>query len=242
MPPGTPGAGTPIFSGPATPKPTPNPLQRKSNLTVNPALAPCKLNTVKLSFKNCLTKDLALLPMQGGDLTGLVDNKYEVVGTTTAPSMFTLAMPDLPQVFVPLPPGLPAHQAILQIREGLLAEGYDVMIVPPDDPTGGAMKIVTTPLGETIEGVDAIGAPDSGLESFFELTFVPPIPIGCPADLDGNGVVNGFDLGILLGQWTGASFYVPCPPFKPADLNEDCRINGFDLAILLGAWGPCPPV
>jgi hypothetical protein len=61
----------------------------------------------------------------------------------------------------------------------------------------------------------------------------------CPADLDGNGIINGFDLAILLGQWTGAGAYAPCPPHKNADLNGDCKINGFDLAILLGLWGPC---
>jgi hypothetical protein len=61
----------------------------------------------------------------------------------------------------------------------------------------------------------------------------------CPADLDCNDVVNGLDLAILLGQWTGAGMYSPCPPFEPADLNQDCRINGLDLALLLGAWGPC---
>jgi hypothetical protein len=232
--------GTPVFSGPATPKPTPNPLQRKSNLTVNPDLEPCKLNTVKLSFSGCLTKDLALLPMTGGDLTGLVDNKYEVVGMTTAASLFTLAMPDLPQVFIPLPPGIPAQIAALQIRDGLQGAGYQVQIVPPDDPMGGALTIALDPLGRTVEGVDAIGAPDSGLENFFELTFTPPVQVGCEADLNGDEVVNGFDLALLLGVWTGPFLYAPCPPFQPADLVEDCRVNGLDLATLLAGWGPCP--
>jgi hypothetical protein len=58
-----------------------------------------------------------------------------------------------------------------------------------------------------------------------------------PADLDGDGDVDGFDLALLLGQWTGAATYVPCLPTLPPDLNGDCRINGFDLAILLGKWG-----
>ena len=64
----------------------------------------------------------------------------------------------------------------------------------------------------------------------------------CPADLSGDGVVEAFDLGILLGGWG------PCPePCKegdpedtcPADLSGDCVVEAFDLAILLGAWGPC---
>jgi hypothetical protein len=59
-----------------------------------------------------------------------------------------------------------------------------------------------------------------------------------PADLNHDGSVNGFDLGILLGQWTGSASYSPCPPLASADLNGDCKINGFDLGILLAAWNP----
>lgn len=67
---------------------------------------------------------------------------------------------------------------------------------------------------------------------------VPGTP--CPADLNGSGAVNGIDLALLLGAWTGAATYSPCPPFVNADLNDDCKVNGLDLALLLGAWGPCP--
>lgn len=58
-----------------------------------------------------------------------------------------------------------------------------------------------------------------------------------PGDLNGDGVVNGMDLAMLLGQWTGSSFYSPCPPHVPADLSHDCRVNGTDLAVMLGLWG-----
>jgi hypothetical protein len=58
-----------------------------------------------------------------------------------------------------------------------------------------------------------------------------------PADLNGDGIVNGFDLALLLGAWTGAATYAPCAPALPADLNLDCKINGLDLATLLGDWG-----
>ncbi|MFZ9880052.1 MAG: GC-type dockerin domain-anchored protein, partial [Phycisphaerales bacterium] len=59
--------------------------------------------------------------------------------------------------------------------------------------------------------------------------FTPPPP--CPADLDGNGTVNGSDLAVLLGAWGGAS--------AVADLNADGVVNASDLAVLLGNWGPC---
>lgn len=63
----------------------------------------------------------------------------------------------------------------------------------------------------------------------------------CPVDFDRSGVVNGFDLATLLGQWTSSKTYRGCPKtYQPQDLNQDCKVNGMDLAILLGAWGPCP--
>ncbi len=58
-------------------------------------------------------------------------------------------------------------------------------------------------------------------------------PAACPADLDGNGVVDGGDLASLLGSW-GA-------PATPADLDGDGFVGGGDLAVLLGAWGGCVP-
>ncbi|MFM1822834.1 MAG: hypothetical protein RI967_1100 [Planctomycetota bacterium] len=54
-----------------------------------------------------------------------------------------------------------------------------------------------------------------------------------PADLDGNGVVDGGDLASLLGSW-GA-------PATPTDLDGDGFVGGGDLAVLLGAWGGCVP-
>ncbi len=51
---------------------------------------------------------------------------------------------------------------------------------------------------------------------------------GLTPDLDHSGVVDGVDLGLLLGAWgtTGA------------DLDGDGTTNGTDLGLLLGAWGP----
>jgi hypothetical protein len=49
-----------------------------------------------------------------------------------------------------------------------------------------------------------------------------------PADLNGDGTVNGADLGILLGGWNQAG---------ATDLNGNGTTDGADLGILLGAWG-----
>lgn len=52
---------------------------------------------------------------------------------------------------------------------------------------------------------------------------LPPSP-----DLNGDGMVDGADLGILLGAWgTGDG---------DADLNQDGVVDGADLGMLLGAW------
>lgn len=57
--------------------------------------------------------------------------------------------------------------------------------------------------------------------------------VGPPADLDGDGLVNGADLAALLAAWG------PCPPKGgcPADLDGDGSVDGADLAALLSAWG-----
>lgn len=52
-------------------------------------------------------------------------------------------------------------------------------------------------------------------------------PPANPADLDGNGVVNGADLGILLGAWNQSG---------ATDLSGDGTTSGADLGILLGNW------
>jgi len=62
--------------------------------------------------------------------------------------------------------------------------------------------------------------------------FSPSIP-DCIADLNGDGVVDGADLGILLTAWGTIGF-------SDADLNADQLVDGADLGLLLSAWGACP--
>ncbi len=64
----------------------------------------------------------------------------------------------------------------------------------------------------------------------------------CPADLSGDGIVEAFDLALLLGAWGPCPS--PCTPGDPdqtcpPDLTGDCIVEAFDLATLLGSWGPC---
>jgi len=61
---------------------------------------------------------------------------------------------------------------------------------------------------------------------------------GIPGDLDGDGDVDGIDLGILLGNWSiptgspGCGGQLPCL----SDINGDGVVDGFDLGILLSNW------
>ncbi|MBL9148819.1 MAG: hypothetical protein JNM94_09020 [Phycisphaerae bacterium] len=58
------------------------------------------------------------------------------------------------------------------------------------------------------------------------------ITLSVSADLNADGIVNGADLGILLGAWGPCRSCANCT----ADLNGDCTVDGADLGILLGAW------
>ena len=49
-----------------------------------------------------------------------------------------------------------------------------------------------------------------------------------PADLNGDGSVDGQDLGVMLGNWGNPG---------TGDLNQDGAVDGQDLGMLLGAWG-----
>jgi hypothetical protein len=53
----------------------------------------------------------------------------------------------------------------------------------------------------------------------------------CMGDLDGNGVVNGADLGMVLAGWGTAG---------SSDLDGNGTTNGADLGLLLSGWGDCP--
>jgi hypothetical protein len=57
--------------------------------------------------------------------------------------------------------------------------------------------------------------------------------IPCPADLNGDGQVDGADLGLLLAAWG------PCASCIE-DINVDGQVDGADLGLLLAAWGACP--
>lgn len=69
---------------------------------------------------------------------------------------------------------------------------------------------------------------------YFDATKRPALIIeyevaGIPGDFNGDGLVNGADLGLLLGAWGRCTGCVE-------DMNGDGFVTGADLGLLLGAW------
>lgn len=91
-----------------------------------------------------------------------------------------------------------------------------------DDDFGSSLVFAGTTL--------VIGAPGASQPNGVEAAGCVHLVDASGADLDGNGIVNGADLALLLGSWGAPQASVL------ADLNDDGVVDGSDLAILLGNW------
>ena len=99
-----------------------------------------------------------------------------------------------------------------------------------------------------VEGVDVLLAGPAGYEQFgrsqgpsatVQLSLAPAAPPPCPGDLNGDKVVNTFDLAKFLSHFgQSVSQY---PDAAPADFTNDGIVNTFDLASFLSHFGvTCP--
>jgi len=102
-----------------------------------------------------------------------------------------------------------------------------VITVDVSDPT--SMSIDG---GLTLPGMTAMGIAVSGASGYLaasdDLTVLDLSSCVLLGDLNGDGVVDSSDLGILLAAW-GATGH-------PADLDGDGVVGSGDLGILLAAW------
>ncbi len=73
---------------------------------------------------------------------------------------------------------------------------------------------------------------EAGIDNFVVERFVCASSTPCSGDVNGDGAVDGADLGLLLTAWGSAN--------KSADINGDGAVDGADLGLLLTAWGSCP--
>jgi hypothetical protein len=103
---------------------------------------------------------------------------------------------------------------------GVLAGAGGLMIT-------GRMQSVVIGAGTTI-----CGNLPRNVDGAFFISGAPSI-CDCLADLSGDGVVNGGDLGLLLSSWG------PTGPSGAGDVNHDGSVDGADLSMLLSSWGIC---
>ena len=87
----------------------------------------------------------------------------------------------------------------------------------------------------TVDGSPAEIGINLSVEIYMELgCVISPIDDSgsdCPADLNGDGAVDGADMGLLIAAWgTGGS----------GDINSDGVVDGADMGLLIAAWGSCP--
>jgi hypothetical protein len=117
--------------------------------------------------------------------------------------------------------------AISLTSQGTINETVPVPAAPPlvsapfDLPT-------IIPAGQVahllISGTFADGSSTTVGSSSLVMNGVPATIIG---DINGDGMVNGADLGLLLSGWAQPG---------PTDLNHDGTTNGADLGLLLSHW------
>jgi len=129
---------------------------------------------------------------------------------------------------------------------GVQADGVEAMVAPDAVVVGATGEVeidvtdavreellagsssidwVILPLGN--DGWD-IASSEGAIALRPRLSITVEEPQEVPGDVNGDGVVNGEDLGALLGSWGGPG---------AGDLDGDGLTDGNDLAILLGNWG-----
>lgn len=195
---------------------TGNPVTWNSPTPVNPSRPQYSYDSTVTSV--LVNARLGILNFGPIDVTNQVPPEQLVaMGVVAGPAPATFFNSS---VVYPPPPATPGVSGMLAVT--LDASGFGHVSL-----TNVTLGQVTVDLGPpfgvqtvTITRIEAIG-------------HVMVDPIACPADLNGDGVVNAGDLALLLGAWGSAS--------STADLNLDATVNAGDLALLLGAWGPCPP-
>jgi hypothetical protein len=97
--------------------------------------------------------------------------------------------------------------------------------------TGGTrVQMINPNGGDEVEIVNNPGGAGNPPVSSFRFLTPFTLPPACPADLDGDGLVDGADLGGLLSGWGAPG---------AADIDGSGAVDGSDLGIMLSAWGPC---
>lgn len=100
------------------------------------------------------------------------------------------------------------------------------LLSPKDDPERARSTDDSMLLIWSDERADANNVYGQRINADGSLGYIEP---SNPSDLNDDGVVDGADLGLLLGDWGKCN---DCG----GDLNDDGIVDGADLGTLLGAW------
>ena len=110
----------------------------------------------------------------------------------------------------------------------------------PDADDAGILSGVVYAFYLSFEDCNENGIDDSldiyqGVSQDENLDGIPDECLGgdCSADIDGNGLVDGADLGLLFVAWGEC----PGDPGCPGDIDENGIIDGSDLGLFCLAWG-----
>ncbi len=93
------------------------------------------------------------------------------------------------------------------------------------DATGKAPGVYTANATVSTSDENLVGAVSTPIALTLHATVVAT---GNPADLNGDGTIDGADLSILLNAWGTAG---------PGDIDQSGIVDAADIALLLGAWG-----
>lgn len=96
--------------------------------------------------------------------------------------------------------------------------------VPAATPAGTSFYVIAAP-DQFTEGFATLDV-DAG--DVLEVRVVSNAGLPSAGDLNGDGLVNGADLALLLGRWS--------TPDPVADLDDDGIVGGPDLGLLLSNW------
>jgi hypothetical protein len=112
------------------------------------------------------------------------------------------------------------------LPEDVLPVYYGTVDTNADDPCNVAPDFLENWSLLDTEGLDNDG---DGLYDGDDPDCGGPPP--CPADVNGDLVVDVLDLLAVIAAWGGSG--------GPEDINLDGTVDVLDLLAVIGAWGPC---
>ena len=116
----------------------------------------------------------------------------------------------------------------LDVDAGVVGDETEVIRYEQSCTEGGSAELWTLNFGGH-EPLLVEWFPTLILDWLFE--HPKPSTLPCPGDLNGDGVVDGTDLSLIIGFWGQVN--------AAYDIDGNGVIGGGDLAVLLGGWGDC---